>query len=169
MKSKWFAIGLILVGMVLLIDNLGILRVGWGVGLWMLLAILGGYLLVGGLTRPNGRGIFWGMLLLALAVYHVLSGLDLVCIPPYQQFPLVLLVIGAALILRFVRLPGSWAGLVSGVLLVLFGGGILLDEVGLLETWQVRTFVSTYWPVALMLFGAAFLIPQRRGGKPRAT
>lgn len=162
MKTRWFAIGLILVGAALLADSIGLLHIGWAISIWTLLAIFGGYILWKGFTQPGGKGIVWGTVLLALGVSNVLKDGDLVCIPPHIQFPLLLMVVGLGLVLRFVRVPASWSGLVAGVILLLAGGAVWLDEIGMLDSWQLRGFVTMYWPVALVLFGAAFLIPSRK-------
>jgi len=162
MKSRWFATGLIVVGLALLADTVGLVRVGWGTGLWGLLAVFGGYTLYAGFTKPSGRGVFWGTVFLAFGLYCVTTEAGLVVVPTHLQLPLILIVVGIALVLRFVRFPTLWAHLVAGALLLMLGGGIWLDEAGVVDTWQLRGIITMYWPVALILFGAAYLIPQKK-------
>jgi hypothetical protein len=42
---------------------------------------------------------------------------------------------------------------------LVFGGAIMAVELGLADRWQVGRMLATFWPVAIIAWGAALLVP----------
>ena len=166
MRFPWLGVGLILIGLGLFLDRTGILHFGWMTGIWLLLAVFGGFTLVRGLRCGGRGGIFWGLLLLAFAGYRGLSEAGVLWLPFDVQAPLLLTIIGTGFLLIFVRHIREWAYLVPALFFLATGAAVGMAEVGVLEKWQVREAIGLYWPLAMILFGSAVLLGSWRNRAP---
>jgi hypothetical protein len=57
--------------------------------------------------------------------------------------------------------PRNVAVLVPAVLFVGFGVAMILVEYDYLDWWEVRRAIRTYWPLVLILWGAAIMLKRR--------
>jgi hypothetical protein len=156
-----FAVLLILIGALMLLDRSHVVEFGWTMVLWTLLAVLGGYKLVSGFRPSGGGSIFWGTVFLAVGCYGVLGELELFALPGGTLFPSLLIVMGIGALLMVLRRPREWHVAVLALLLLLCGAAMLLAEGGYLTRPMVLDLLKQWWPVALIVFGAALLLNGR--------
>jgi hypothetical protein len=157
----WFGAGLILIGLALLLERFGVVHVGWGLGLGAVLALFGGFTVVRAFRAGRKQGIYWGAILLGVAGSSVLSDLGILTLEPNIQFPLLVMLLGIGFLLTYVRFPREWIYLIPTGFLIIVGAAIWMSESGWLETWKVRAAISMYWPIALMLLGAAIIMHRK--------
>ncbi len=171
MKLPWFGIALIVVGGVLFLDRSGFLSFGWGGIFWIFLALFGAWKLItsfpsreaGGAGGSRG-GVFWGTMFLLFGLTNLLEHLDVVDLSSYLFVPLLLGMAGLAFLMLFVSWPREWHVLVPAVVCIGLGAITTAAELGTFDRWELREVVGTYWPVALILFGAALLLNRNSAG-----
>ncbi|MGM0420325.1 MAG: LiaF transmembrane domain-containing protein [Bacillota bacterium] len=99
-QKRWLGIFLVLVGVFIILNNIGLIEMGLGELLatyWPLLLIFaGGYNLV---TNPAGR--WGGVIVLLIGAFFLINNLDYIEASEYISFwPVVLILIGISLLLR---------------------------------------------------------------------
>jgi hypothetical protein len=157
-RRFWFPALLILIGAVMLLERFHVLWIGWPAILWTLVTVGGGVKLYNGLVLKSRGGVFWGLFWFVLGGACLLRSCGIVWLDPGIVVSGLFLVFGAGLFLVFLVAPRSWHVLVPAACFLLVGGAILSTELGYWETWEVAPVVSRWWPVGLVLFGAALLI-----------
>lgn len=161
-----FPVLLILVGALLLLDRLDILAFGWWSLLWGVIAMVGAYKVAAGLRSPGRGGIVWGTIWFFVGLYFVLDEANLIRLPGGAEFPLLLVVVGCGFLLSFLRQWREWHLAVPAVAFLGIGGVMLLAEFGYLGRWMVLDAIRQWWPLALVLFGAALLMNRGTARRP---
>ena len=169
-RRSWFGVGLVVIGALLLLSRMDLLTLDGRTLLWGAVMVLGLYRLVVGFME-GGRGVFLGAAVAAVGGYQLLRHYHAAYIPPYLMIPSIMVLAGAAIFLSFMASPRRWHLLIPSVVLAGFGTLMILAEEGALDRWDVIDFVHTWWPAALVLFGAALLLSRwtelRKGnGRP---
>ena len=157
-EFPFFAVLLILVGTLMLLERVDYLEFGWMSILWSALALLGVVKLVRGFRNPSGEGIVWGTVFFFVGTYQLLSEGGVFDLPSGTPFPALLAVIGFEFLLALIRKPREWHLVVPAVILIGLGSAMILAEMGILERWEVIEGIHAWWPAALVLFGAALLL-----------
>jgi hypothetical protein len=160
-KRSLLGVGLIAAGALLLLSRMHVLHFDWHVLFWTALTMLGLYRLVTGFLQ-KGRGVFFGTVVTAVGAYELLKACDAAYIPPYLVMPGLLILAGVGLLLAFAAAPRRWHLLVPSVILIGIGTVALLAEEGYFSRWEVVDALRTWWPVGLILFGAAVLLNRRQ-------
>lgn len=157
-RFPFFGVLLILVGAVMLLDRTGIISMGWHSVFWGLVTLLGAYKVSAGFTGPARGGIFWGTVFFCVGAYNFLNDLDLLEISSSLLLPLFLIVMGVGFLLMFFRHVHDWHLIVPALFFAGLGTAMVLSELGTVGRWEVLGAIKAYWPVALILFGAALLL-----------
>lgn len=160
-QPAFWGIMLVVVGMVLLIHKLGVLPLNWSVVISAGLAVVGLVMIIRKF-RQHADSVFWWTLLFCYGTISFLRTSDLLYIPSWYGLPLALIAIGIAFGVTVAARPGEWHVAVPAVLFLGVGVAILLTEMDMLEEEVVRSAIASYWPVALILFGAALLLNWRK-------
>lgn len=160
-KSSIFGILLIALGSMLLLDRLEVISFGWGRIFWMFLGIWGALLAVQGFSMKRRGRIFWGSLLFFVGFVFSLDAWDLIWLTDELGFGGMSLALGLAFAMLYIFEPRNVGVLVPTVLFVGFGAVMILVEYNYLDWWEVRRAIRDYWPVVLILWGAAILLKQR--------
>jgi hypothetical protein len=153
----WFGILLIAVGTLMLLDRLNVLTMSVGLVFWAGIVMVSGVMLVRNMQRKDG-GIFWWTVLLFIGLYKTMALLGIVEIEPSLRLPLILVIGGCATVVMVISQPHRWHLLVPGIVMLGLGGALILTEFGYVSAWDLSVVVRNYWPVVLVLFGAALLL-----------
>ena len=160
-KFPWFGIVLILVGVMMLMSRLHVVPVGWHEVFWGLVAAFGAYKIWTGFTWRNKGAIFWGTLFFLFGVYRVLYRLDIYELPVDFGFPAFVTMVGIGFFMMFISAPREWHLLVPALFFLVLGVGMGMSELGYMYRWEFLRAIKTYWPLALILFGASLLLSRR--------
>ena len=79
---------------------------------------------------------------------------------------MLLVVVGCGFLLSFLRQWREWHLAVPAVAFLGIGGVMLLAEFGYLGRWMVLDAIRQWWPLALVLFGAALLMNRGTARRP---
>jgi hypothetical protein len=160
-KPAFWGIMLVIIGGVLLVHKVDLLPFSWSVVISAGLAAVGLVMIIRKF-RERGGNVFWWTLLLCYGVISFLRTSGALDIPPWYGLPLTLISIGVGIGLTVALRPRDWHLAVPSVLFLGVGAAILLTEMEMLDEAVVRSAISTYWPFALILFGAALLLNWRK-------
>jgi hypothetical protein len=158
-----FGIALVVVGLAMLLDHMHVLAMSWWLIFWASVTAGSAVVLVRNSQNKRG-GVFWLTVLFFFALYKTLRLLGALDFHESMVFPLLLIIAGVGLVVVVVTHPVRWHLLVPAVLLIGAGGAMVLAEFDVLSASEVRTAIRNYWPVAVILFGAAMLL---NSGKER--
>jgi hypothetical protein len=163
-KRKTFSpIGILLVilGTGLLLSRLQVVPFRWSEIVWLGSILFGLTLLIRALVIKTRRGVFFGAFLAFLGTTILLRRWDL--IDPFPiHWPADLLLILAASFFVLYLFDIRRIGILIPVFI--FGGtGTLyyLWWMDLLDLYDVRMYVKTYWPIILILFGFGVLLRKK--------
>lgn len=157
----FLGISLIVLGALLLLHQLHYVGISKLAIFWGVLVALGLYKVVAGFTR-NGQGAWFGTMLVGVGGYYLLDEYSIFYLPSYLHLPAFVVLIGAGIFMSFLASPRRWHLLVPSLLLIGLGTVMILSEQGYFDRWEVIDAIRMWWPVALILFGAALLLNRNR-------
>lgn len=163
MKSKTPIVGILLIvfGSMLLLDRLNVIYFGWGRIFWMFTGIWGAVLAVQGFSQKRRGKIFWGSLLFFVSIFFLLDQWEMFWWSDYLGLAGMSLALGLAFLMLFFFEPRNIGVLVPAILFAGFGGVMFFVEYDYLYWWEVRRYISDYWPLLLILWGVAILLKRR--------
>lgn len=164
----WFGIGLIAVGAALLLHQFHMLPISWHDVWWGAIFVLGCYLIAKAFVT-KGKGMVAGVLAAGIGGYNILTEYTSLYIPHYLVLPSLLILVGVGILLVYFTALSKWHLLVPSLLLIGLGTLIIYSEQGYLDRWELIDFIRTWWPAALVLFGAAMLVNQLRQNRREST
>lgn len=153
---------LIALGAALLLDRLDIVWFRWSSLGWVAGACFGAFFAVDGFIRKGRGRIFWGSALFFVSLYGILDRWDVVYHHEFYTLPVLFLSLGLSFFVLFAYDPKETTLLVPGVF---FCGAATLMVMWwwhLVEWYDVRHALRTYWPAVLVLWGVALLLRKRR-------
>jgi len=153
----WLGIVLIVVGLAMLFDHLQVIPMSGWLVFWVCITALSATMVVRNSRRKEG-GTFWFTILFFFGLYKTLRNLGTLDIDASLGFPLLLIFAGIGVAVVVLTYPSRWHLVVPAIALIGTGAAMLLSELGVIPTWDVRAAISNYWPVAVVLFGAAMLL-----------
>lgn len=106
--------------------------------------------------RGYADGIFGTVFFLSLGAFFLLRNYNF--IPYFHSWPVFPIAIGLGLLARLALVPQQWGVVFPGVMFVLFGVGLLLEE---LDYFYFED-ISRFWPLILIAFGVGVLLNARR-------
>ena len=109
-----------------------------------------------------------GTILFFVGLYLVLEDLHVLLFPGGTLFPLFLVVVGLGFFLALLRQPHEWHLAVPALCFLGVGAVMVLAEIDYLGRWAVLDMIRQWWPLALVLFGAALLLNRGAGRNPSA-
>jgi len=161
-RNLVFGIVLITFGLLLLLDRLNVLPVRWESLVWMVGVFTGGFLVVDGFMNMRRARIFWGGVLFFFSLYWVLARLDIIYHHGFFVTPVILISFGIAFFLLYASDTNEFGLLFPAVLLTGVGAAMLLWWLEYFEWYEVRCYVETYWPLLLIIWGAAILLRKKK-------
>jgi hypothetical protein len=163
-----FPVLLILVGAALLLDRAHVLSFGWWSIFWAVVTVLGAHKMYLAFRSPAERGMVWGTMLFFVGLYNVLEDFNVLLLPGGTLFPAFLVVVGLGFFLALLRQPREWHLAVPALAFLGIGTVMVLAEIDYLGRWAVLDMIRQWWPIALVLFGAALLLNCGIGRRPSA-
>lgn len=160
-STIWFGSALIIVGALLLLNKIAVVSFSWWLILWGGLAVTS-LLVIVQRVRMRQDGGFWWVLLFAVSGYKFLDVGGWIDVPAWYGFPLFMFALAVAFGVMFAARPRDWHMLVPALFCAATGAVVLMAEAGTIETQDARMLMRTYWPYALILFGAALLANSRK-------
>jgi hypothetical protein len=158
---SWFGVGLVVIGLVLLLDRLDVLYFEWTTAVWGLLAVFGATRMVDGFRRKLRARLFWGTFLFLLGTYSVLYHLNVFPFHFHVHPPVILLILGLCILALFVLNPKEWHVLIPSLSFIGLGTLWILVRLGFVYRYDVIDAIRYYWPMALILFGVSLLLRKR--------
>jgi hypothetical protein len=152
---------LILAGSMLILSKLHFMSYSWKFIFWACFGVLGFVMAVQGfITRRRGR-VFWGSLFFFAAIALLMHRMDAVRMAPMDFPAIVSLAAGLAFLVLFVFDPRRFGVLIPA--LILGGYGILyyLWWWDIVDLFDVKYYLRTYWPVLVIIWGMALVFKPR--------
>lgn len=157
-KSNISAWLLILIGVVLLFNQLDFIRFSRGNFLIIACFFLGVVLLNKGFNSSERKGILGGS-------FFILEGSALLLmqmgyLPKLDSvgWGILFINIGLANIIYYLFKQTHFSNLTIGLIFVLLGIPFVAAAYDLIRVWMIADILSVYWPVILILIGAGLLI-----------
>ena len=161
-RSLAFGIVLITLGVVMLLDRLDVLPMRWESFIWIVGVCVGGFLVFDGFRRMRRARIYWGSVLFFFSSYWVLARWDVIHHHGFFVTPVILLSFGLSFVLLYASNTNEYGLLFPAVLLTGVGGAMILWWLEYFEWYEVSCYVRTYWPLLLVIWGAALLLRRRK-------
>jgi hypothetical protein len=160
-RFSFIGVGLIFVGLILLLKHLDLFDIRWSKLIWPALSILGLWIAARGFALRRRSSVFTGSVLFFVCLFVALKKFDILRYDMGDWIPAVSLSIGLAFLALLVLEPRN---IIVIVPMVVFGGfGVMyyLWWMDIMNGYEMRRLVKLYWPLLLIIWGAAFLIPRR--------
>ncbi len=156
-----FGIVLIILGAALILNRLHVLHYSWPVILWMGLAVVGLVSAIQAFVTRRRGVVFWGSLLFFAGVAMVVRHLEIADFESWDLPATMSLAIGLSFLMMYFYDPRRFGTLVP---VLFFGGyGVMyyLWWWDIIEWFDVRYYVRTYWPVIIILWGLSLIFRRR--------
>lgn len=159
-EPRVIALGILLVflGIALLFDRLNLFAVHWSAAGWVLGAFIGIVFMVDGFLRKRRGRIFWGSFLAFECSYWALARWDVVHHHGFFVLPSLLIALGLSFAMLYAQQPRELGLLIPATIFAGTGVVLLLWWWEVLEWYEVRYALQTYWPVLLVLWGVALIL-----------
>ena len=156
-----FGVFLILLGAGLVLNKLHVFHYSWGIIFWVCLGVVGVVAVVQAfITRRRGV-VFWGSLLFFVSVIMIAHRFVLIDFAPWDVPATFALALGLSFLMLFFYDPRRLGVLIP---VLFFGGyGVLyyLWWWDVIDWFEMRHYVSTYWPVFVILWGFSLIFRRR--------
>jgi len=156
-----FGIFLILLGAGLILNKLRVFHYSWGIIFWVCLSVAGVVTVVQAfMTRRRGV-VFWGSLLFFVSVAMIAHRFVLIDFAPWDVPATFSLALGLSFLMLFFYDPRRFGVLIP---VLFFGGyGVLyyLWWWDVIDWFEMRHYIFTYWPVFVILWGLSLIFRRR--------
>ena len=160
-RVSLFGLFLVLFGGLLLLRKAGVIDLRTREFIWPLLTLFGLFFAGRGLTDGKRGRIVGGTVLFLYSIFFLVRSVGSYDLPFQMIIPSTFVIFGIVFVMLFVNRTSEWYFLVPGILLLLVGSSFLMTEYGFWYGWEVRDMLATWWPLALVLMGAAMLLRKR--------
>jgi hypothetical protein len=156
-----FGVFLILLGVGLVLNKLQVFHYNWKIILWICLGVAGIVSVVQAfITRRRGV-VFWGSLLFFVSVTMITHKFMYIDFAPWDVPATFALALGLSFLMLFFYDPRQFGVLIP---VLFFGGyGVLyyLWWWDVIDWFEMRHYVFTYWPVFVILWGLSLIFRRR--------
>jgi len=156
-RPVFIGTALIVLGALMLLDQLEVLEVTWP---WFLV-VIGAAFLVRAYVEKNTHPIFVGTLLVLLGLVFLA---DQGSIPGYyvrESWPLLILAVGGAFLVSWLFDRKYEGHLRAAIILLIIGGFFALVEEHYIR-WRVMRDISDWWPLGMLALGIWLVARPRR-------
>lgn len=157
----WAGLLFLVLGVILLLNQLNIINVLFSQIIWGLLIIVGFIYTIRGYKYNIRHKVFWGTVIFLFSLYFLLNSLDLIDYHYRIFLPSFFLIFGFAFLTTYlINIKDVW-WLIISLLLISSGMFLILEDFGYFNLFDVRSVIKTYWPIVLILFGLGLLFRKR--------
>ena len=153
---------LIVLGAGLILSKLNVLHYRWGIVIWACLGIAGLTSAVQAfITRRRGM-VFWGSFLFFISIAILIHRFELLNSAPWDIPAAISLALGFSFLMLFFYEPRRFGVLVP---VLLFGGyGVMyyLWWWDVIDWFDLKYYIHTYWPVLIILWGISLIFRRRQ-------
>jgi hypothetical protein len=160
-KFSILGIFLILLGAGLILSKLHLLQYDWSTILWICLGVVGLASVVQAFVMRRRGVVFWGSLLFFVSIGMLIHRFALLEYAPWDVPATFSLALGLSFIMLFCYDPRRFGVLIA---VAFFGGyGILyyLWWWDVLDWYQMKYYIHTYWPVLIIIWGLSLIFRRR--------
>ncbi len=157
-KSNISAWLLILVGVLLLLNQLDYLNFSRGNFLIIACFFLGVVLLNKGFNNSDRKGILGGSFFILEGASLLLMQLGYLPKLDSLGWGLFFMNIGLANIVYYLFKRTHFSNLTTGLIFILLGVPFVAATYDLIRVWMIADVLSVYWPIILIIIGAGLLI-----------
>lgn len=159
----------IILGVSLLLDRLDLVYFRWDKLFWLVASITGAYLMGEGLVRKRRGKAFWGGLLFFFGVFQSAMHAGLIERYGFYTLPALFIAFGLAFLALYAVDPREVSLLIPSLLLCGAGVTSLLWWWEVVDLYEVRQVIRTYWPLVLVALGLSIMVRPRRSGPSEPT
>ena len=147
---------LIVIGTLLLFNEMNWFSFQWN-GLYPLLLLLtGAGLIVIAFMNKSGNAMFWGSILFLFGLLYFLRNFGFLDYFVFQDiWPIFFIILGLSFVAIMLVNPGDWGVLIPGGIFLFFGSLLFMRTLNL---WRVHEIMATYWPLLLVLVGVIVIV-----------
>jgi hypothetical protein len=156
-----FGVFLILLGAGFILNKLHVFHNNWGIILWVCLGVVGVVTVVQAFITQRRGVVFWGSLLFFVSVTMIAHRFVLIDFAPWDVPATFALALGLSFLMLFFYDPRRFGVLIP---VLFFGGyGVLyyLWWWDVIDWFEMRHYVYTYWPVFVILWGLSLIFRRR--------
>lgn len=155
---SWFGILLVIVGLIMLLDHLGVFSINFSLVFWPLMMLLGVVITSKGFTSLNRGKIFWGSVLFLYSLFFLIRSIDYFYVHGQLIFPASFMIFGIAFLMMYLGNMKDWPLIIPAAILMGMGAVFFLTEYGYLYRREVWEAIADYWPVLLIIVGLIMIL-----------
>lgn len=156
-NSGFAAWVLIIIGVLLLLNQLGLFAPNRPNVIMLISFFLGIMLINKGINHPQRHGILGGSFFILLGLTLFLMKKGVFAIDDTLGSGLLLIDLGLANLIFFLFRNDKLSNLAWGLIFLTTGTPFIIVYTNLIPLWVLEDIIRTYWPVVLILFGLGLL------------
>ncbi|RPI06700.1 MAG: hypothetical protein EHM64_02015 [Ignavibacteriae bacterium] len=157
-----FGIFLILLGAGLILSKLKLLHYQWGTILWVCLGIAGFAAAVQAFVSRRRGLAFWGSFLFFMSIAVLVHRFELLDFAPWDVPATFSLALGLSFLVLFLFEPRRFGVLVPMIFFCGYGILYYLWWWDVIDWFEMKHYVQTYWPALIILWGISLIFRPRR-------
>lgn len=156
-RQSWGAILLIGLGVLLLLHQLDLIYLTFRDLFTYGMMVLGAVMLINGFGRESKKGVLSGVFFLSYGLVLTLMKTRVFVRDDEFGFGALFLCLALANLVFFALKNDKWPNLAWTVIFGVLGGSFMMSWYGYFSTWYIYDNIERFWPVALIILGAAII------------
>ncbi len=157
-RHYWSGIILIVIGLLMLLDEMDIMALEWFDILFYAFIVIGLSKFSNALNRTDKQGVLGGTFFISFGILMLLISNRFLVTADEFVFGVFFLSLALANIVYIVLGGYHWFNLAWAVIFSAIGGLFMLSYYGDYSYWHLYDILATYWPVAFILSGLNLLL-----------
>lgn len=153
---------LIAVGLILLMDQMGMIRLTFWSFVMGFMVLFGATLVIRSMDGGHRGKVFWGTVLFLFGIYLLLDSMGMITTHYPVFVPAVFLMLGFSFLMMYIYDVTDWHLLIPTLFFTGIGALIIVDELSLIHAYRFEYYFVNFWPVVLILFGVGLIAKARR-------
>ncbi len=157
-RSYFFPVALIVSGVLLLLNQFGLLFLSRALWIITFSLLIGSLLIFKAAGSEKKEGLASGSFFILFAGILILMKFGYIPIDDKLGFGLTALAFGFSEIMAYLVARRSFMSFVFGFIALLVAAPVLSSYYHLWTIWHMYDIISTYWPILLVALGVGFLV-----------